>query len=228
MAGGRGHTKLEKTGLLQGFNLCKLFFMKKLLTPALIILFCWGCASVNTYSDIDRSIDFSGYRTFAWLPTPMDTFKNGMYDNQIIENNVKNHVNKEMFSRGYRTDVDSPDLILEYNILVEKALRTVENPIYSYPYNYNWGYSPYYDSWYRYRYGFAGPPYVIGYNTTQIPYTQGTLTLSVIDRKKNRLIWRGWSVGTMSDPGNYHQVLEKDVKNIFKKYPVQVKDQKKR
>lgn len=201
--------------------------MKKLLIVYCLVIIAYGCATVNTYSDIDHSIDFSGYRSFAWLPTPMDTFKNGMYDNQIIENNVKNHVNREMFARGYRTDVDSPDLILEYEIIVEKAVRTVENPIYSYPYNYNWMSSPYYDGWYRYRYGYAGPPYVIGYNTQQVPYTQGTLTLSVIDRRKNRLIWRGWSVGTMSDPGNYHKVLAKDVHNIFKQYPVPARKEQK-
>jgi hypothetical protein len=40
-------------------------------------------------SDYDRSVDFTKYKTFAWLPNK-DTAQ-GEYNNQIIRNNTRNY-----------------------------------------------------------------------------------------------------------------------------------------
>jgi hypothetical protein len=160
------------------------------------------------------------YHTFAWIPNPRDSFTNGMFNNEITERNVKNYATQEMIRRGLRVSTDEPDLLLEYNMQTERKLRTVQTPIYDYAYNYNWGAFPYYDPYRRYMYGYGPPPYIAGYQTDQIPYTEGTLTLSVIDRRTNTLIWRGWNIEKLTDPETFSRSLKNDVSYIFRKFPV--------
>jgi hypothetical protein len=195
------------------------------------ILFA-GCATVDIYSDYDHTADFTSHKTFAWIPNPDQPYKNNQFNNQIVESNIKNYASKEMQILGYTVDIDSPDLLIEYNLMIEKKTTTVQTPIYNnqyysypypyynHPYNYDMQRSPYYDNYRRYAYGYQQQmPYIIGYRTDQIPYTEGTLTISVIDRKTNKMIWRGWSVGTVTDPQSYEAELQKDIHKIFEKYP---------
>jgi hypothetical protein len=56
----------------------------------LLFLAIAGCGVyTNITSDYDRSIDFTKYKTFAWLPDK-DTV-GGEYNNQIIRNNARNY-----------------------------------------------------------------------------------------------------------------------------------------
>jgi len=66
---------------------------------------------------------------------------------------------------------------------------------------------------------------VVGYNTQQVPYTEGTLVIEVIDRKTNQLVWKGWSVGTLNNEEDLEQQLPKDIRKIFTKYPVKSVEQ---
>ena len=62
-----------------------------------LVLFLIGIFGCNVYtvtsSYYDRSIDFTKYSTFAWLPDSgitarQDSFRNTAYDNDIIRNNA--------------------------------------------------------------------------------------------------------------------------------------------
>jgi len=182
-----------------------------------------ACSSVGTFSDRDMSANFASYKTFSWLPNPQDSLANEQFNSVIIETNVKNYVNKEMQDRGYTIDVDSPDLILEYNADLERKAMVQTAPMYQYPYNYNWNYNPNYDSYFGYRFNSKGTvvraPYE-SYSTDPIPYSEGSISISAIDRKTNKLVWRGWSTGTIVDPVSYRTNLERDIHTIFLKYPV--------
>jgi hypothetical protein len=203
----------------------------RLIFLCLAFMLIAGCATFDVYSDYDKSIDFRSYKTFAWLPNPDQPYKNSRFNNQIMESNVKNYAGKEMEMLGYSVELDSPDLILEYNFMIEKKVSTVQIPIYNnqvptypypysnYPNNYRLRNNPQYDRYQRYSYGYSPPPYIIGYKTDEIPYKEGTLTISVIDQKSNKLIWRGWSVSTVSDPQSYSQDLAKNIHKIFANYP---------
>jgi hypothetical protein len=180
-----------------------------------------ACSSVTTFSDRDKAANFSNYKTFAWLPNPADSFANELFSNEIIETNVKNYVNKEMQDRGYVIDIDSPDLILEYNVDIERKNRVETAPMYQYPYNYNWSYNPNYDRYFGYRFGNPSSPAPYEtYTSERIPYNEGTLTIGVIDRRTNKLVWRGWSTGTIIDPTTYRANLERDIHTMFLEYPV--------
>jgi hypothetical protein len=189
----------------------------------LILAITSACSSVGTFSDRDRAANFATYKTFSWLPNPHDSFANELFSSVIIETNVKNYVNKEMQDRGYTIDVDSPDLILEYNVDIERKATVETAPMHQYPYNYNWSYNPNYDSYFGYRFNSKGQPVKApyeSYTTDPIPYSEGSISISVIDRKTNKLVWRGWSTGTVIDPTTYRTNLERDIHTIFMEYPV--------
>jgi Domain of unknown function (DUF4136) len=189
-------------------------YMKLLSFIFYITIALSGCAPA-IYSDQDSGADFSRYKTFAWYAKPTQNFKSQRFDNQIVESNVKNYASTELKARGFTVQVDTPDVLLDYEVAVERKTEQVSNPVYSHPYNYTY-YNPATRS-----YGMATTPsYVMGYQTQNVPYEEGTLTIMVIDRRTNRLVWKGWSDGTVSDEQTYESEIVSDIHRIFKKFPV--------
>jgi hypothetical protein len=178
-----------------------------------------SCTSVQIYSDYDRTIDFNHYKTYAWI-TKSDSAKN-LFNNQIVEKNLKYYTDQEMAARGYKMDAQSPDVLLEYHITSQKKSYTTSTPIYNNSTFYN---NPYYynngGNWYSRPYYFNNTPNIIGYNYQQVEYNEGTLLLDIVDRKLNQLVWRGWSVGTLNDVQTFEVELSGDIHQIFQKYPV--------
>ena len=176
-----------------------------------------SCTVFNVGTDQDNSIDFKQYKTFAWYAKDPTTIKNDQFDNQILESNIKNIVSAELKKRGYKVDIDSPDVLLDFDIMIEKKTDQQQVPIYSYPYNYGY-YNPYRPSNNPYLY----QQRIVGYQTQNIPYKDGTLTLSMIDRKTSRLVWRGWGEGVVTDVQLYESQLPKGIDEIFKNFPVKL------
>jgi hypothetical protein len=193
--------------------------MKILLLNLLIVIVCgllYSCASSSqVFSDYDRSIDFTNYKSYAWLEKA-DSSK-GFFDNQIVEKNFRFYVDREMSARGYRLDPENPDLLLDTRISTQKKSYTTSTPVYSNP-----GYdnTPYYYNgrWY-YRSRYISPA-IIGYNYDQVEYNEGTLQVDMIDRKINQLVWRGISVGSLNDIESFEADLPENIRKIFLKYPV--------
>ena len=196
---------------------------------ALIILNLFSCASSEIFTDSDTSVNLSRYQSFAWYPVSNDEFANNLFNNQIIENNIKTEASDLLQQKGYVANIDSPDIIFEYHIVIEKKIRQDQQPIYNNnPYNYrNMGnYNP---NWRHANMNninnFNNAPYIVGYKTVDIPYEEGTFTINGIDRRTNRLVWRGWAVGTVVDPMQYEDDIKRDIQHIFKNFPFQEKFQ---
>ncbi|MBC7486955.1 MAG: DUF4136 domain-containing protein [Cytophagaceae bacterium] len=196
----------------------------------LIILLLSSCASTAVFSDYNRSLDFKSYKTFAWLPKTHDPKNDGPFDNQIVETNIKNLGSGELKSRGYKVDVDEPDLLIDFYVDVANKVDHVSTPVYGYAYNYNSNFArPYNNNLYSYRNSYYNNnsyinsvPVVVGYNNQDIPYEEGTLTILIIDRKTNTLVWKGWSVGTVTDESSFEYELPSDMRRLFKEFPVMV------
>ncbi len=63
------------------------------------------------------------------------------------------------------------------------------------------------------------PSMVVGYRIRQIPFKEGTVVIKIIDRKKNRLVWRGCGTSCIMDPYNFKDELESKIYALFKRYP---------
>ncbi len=183
----------------------------------LMVAFIAACSGVQVYSDYDKGVPFATYKTYAWMQRP-DSIQDLFYRNELVDNSIKRYTSQELQARGLMVDSTQPDVLIEYHSAVQDKLQNVTTPVYANPYPF-YGYAPYGYPYNPYGYYYGGP-YVVGYNTQQIPYTQGTLIIDIIDRKTNHLIWRGWSVGVLTDEQALEAELPNDIHRIFKKYPV--------
>lgn len=201
----------------------------KFLSSIFILLsFISGCSVyTDIYSDYDRSVDFTKYKTFAWLPDK-DTAKSE-FNNQIIRSNTRNYFTHCMAVRGYKINADTPDVFLELVVTAATKQKTVTSPVYTYPSGWYY-YNPYYYSYpspYYYRY-----PYNYGYSytyvTQKVEYTEGAITLNVIDRKQNKLVWTGTAKGDLYDSKYIADNLHPAVYDILDSYPVKAPKEHKR
>ncbi len=185
-------------------------------------IFIFSITGCSVYTDIatdyDRSVNFLSYKSFAWL-ADKDTSETE-FNNQIIRNNTRNYFTHCMGERGFKTSVDTPDVFLYLVVTAAKKEKIITSPVSSYPPN--WYYhNPYYYPYpgnYYYRY-----PYNYNYTilvSRKIEYTEGSITLNIIDRKLNRLVWTGTAKGDLYDPAYIGDNLHPAVYDILNDYPV--------
>lgn len=177
-----------------------------------------SCVPSNIYSNYDQNVVFENYKTFAWSPYHQN-HTNQLIDNSIVAQNLRDNVTKELEMRGLKPDMENPDLLIDYDIYVEKKVRTETYPTYTYRYNYG-GFYPY-RPWGRYINPWnTGYNYGTTYRTRQVPYKEGDLIISLVDKKTNQLVWQGTAAETVNNPLEYQKRIEKDVSQIFKRFPL--------
>ena len=169
--------------------------------------------SCNTTSHVEvaQGVNFNKYKTFGWA-NDNGVKKAGRADNDIVDNNIKNSISAELEKKGWQETDQQPDVLLDYNVVVEKGVKKETEPVYGY------AYTGYYHNPWRHRRGYYySPRFFMNYHTYNVPFKEGTLTVNMVDAKKNKLIWQGWSKGDVSSNITSRDVKD-DVKSIFKKF----------
>lgn len=176
-----------------------------LATCALILLA--GCATGPRIStDADPEADFSRYRTWAFYE-PIAMEQSG-YSTWLTER-IRADVRREMEARGYTYDESSPDLRVNFQGIVAEKTNVYSVPRTDYQVFYS----------YRHRSYFAVP---FWYDETQVNrYTEGTLTVDLVDAAHNRLVWTGAAIGrvTRKDPQERAAEVDRAISEIFLRYP---------
>ena len=190
-----------------------------------------GCGIYqNITSDYDRSVNFNTYKTYAWL-NDHQPHTATPYDNDIIENNIKNYVDHELADRNYTPKVDAPDLLFELVLNNQKKVRTTTTPVYSAPVYPNYppnSYRYYNPNNYRWNpngynnYNYVRPSYQISNRVTQTEFNQSTITINVFDRVSNKMIWTGSARGDVYANQYIQNDIHPAVDKILKEYPVKV------
>lgn len=167
-----------------------------------------GCASgPKVRSDAAANTNFSGYKTFAFMPEPA-TDKAGYAT--LVTQHFKDAISTEMTALGYQYSDSNADLLVNFNSNVETRTDVRSMPSASINYGY-----------YNYRRGiYAGFP-LFGNDVDTIRYKYGTVNIDVVDAAKKQLIWEGISEGTLkrSDLENPKQAIAEVVGLIFQQYP---------
>lgn len=110
----------------------------------------------NIHSNYDRSVNFTRYKTFAWL----NSQKSSPYYNAVSENNTKSLVDHHFKVRGYIVDTINPDVLLELALKSEKLKEEIQTSstynysnytYYNYPYNHHYN-DNFYCSYQYYNY----------------------------------------------------------------------------
>jgi len=185
--------------------------LKFLGIAALAGILLTSCASV-AHVERDTTVNFSKYRTFAWVDTKEKEERKG---NDLLERNVRNAVNMELQKQGWQESKSKPDVLLSYDILVERAVRESNNPVYSRPFTRTF-YNPYTRRWSQIYY----PSQLMGYDREAYEVREGTITISMIDAKTDKTVWQGWTTEQVNSRNLTSKEVQSSVRTIFRKFDV--------
>lgn len=177
----------------------------------------WGCSGYQYYAIQSNKVSFNKYRTFAWLPSA-DTSRR---INDIADERIKDAATAALEKRGLVLQTGRPDLLVRYTIQVKDRVRLYDHPAYVYGPGtvYHGVARNRYGRYFYYSYGAPFPVYV-GSDIEQVPYREGTLIIDLIERRNHQVIWRGYGIGDVADPGRAISDIPEVVEGILNKLPI--------
>jgi hypothetical protein len=184
---------------------------KGLVVFALAVLLFTSC-STTAHIEKDESTDLTKYKSYTWIPMEnTEAKKNQLSD--IAAQNIKNSVNQELQKNGWKEVKSNPDVLVSYDVMVENNTRVDRQSVYSRPYS-----RPYYNPYTR-RYGMIHyPSQFLGYENSEVPVKEGTVTISLVDPKQDKTVWQGWATDEINSSKLTSKDIERNVKSIFKKF----------
>lgn len=172
-----------------------------------------GCAS-TVHVEKDDTVNFKQYRTFAWLDKDGEGKKDRNHYNDLTEQKIKEAISVEMNkSAGWKEVKNRPDILLSYDVLVERSVKETSNAVYSRPYS-RIVYNPYTRRYTTIYY----PSQFMGYDRDQRPVREGTVTITMIDANTDKTIWQGWTTDEVNSRNLTSKEIQTAVRSIFKKF----------
>lgn len=184
----------------------------KLWSGVLGIVFLLASCASTAHIEKDDNTDFSKYKTFAWIE------KEGIKKdrkNDLAEQKIRDAVNKELEKAGWRESKTDPDVLLSYDVLVERSVRQESEPVYSNPFTRTF-YNPYSRRFYRVYY----PSRFVGYDNFDVNTREGTVTISMIDASTEKTVWQGWATDEVGSRHMTTKEIQNSVKAIFRKFDI--------
>lgn len=190
--------------------------LKRLLGLVLPVLLVVGCAA-PAYVEKDDSADFSRYRTYAWVETK-DKDGNSRSQHDLLKKHVQDAVNAKLQKEGWVLNTSKPDVLLSFDMLVERTTRETNNPVYSQPFSRVF-YNPYTRRLGRIYY----PSRFLGYDNNTVSVREGTLTITMVDARTDKTIWQGWTTDEVNSRNVTKKEIQSSVNNIFRKFDLAAK-----
>ena len=187
--------------------------MKKILITATFI-----CALVTIYScstpayvEKDTNTNLSDYKTYMWVDIKASENDASSRATSFADISVHNAVNAELGNWGWREVTDNPDVLVSYDVLVERGVESQSEPVYSQSYS-----RLYYNRFTRRWSTIYYPSQFLGYQQYQVPVKEATITISMMDADSDKRIWQGWTTERLGGTGISDLDVKKSVRNIFK------------
>lgn len=155
-----------------------------------------GCAPVRVNAALERGMDFAQYKSYTWAAS--DRFSTGdprLDNNEFFERQLRKTAAASLAQHGFEEATPSTaDLVIHYHANVRETIDV--NAL---------------DRQY-------------GYCDTCRPtiYDAGTITLDFVDARSNKLVWRGWSEGSLDGIDNQAMIEERvaaAITRILEKLP---------
>jgi hypothetical protein len=176
-----------------------------------------SCGSV-AHIEKDDTVNFNNFKTYAWVNSSETESDSAQKVVSLTEQKVRKSVNAELAKQGWREDKNRPDVLLSYDLLVEKSVKEDNNPVYSRPYT-RYLYNPYTRRYVAIRY----PSQFLGYENDQYEIREGTITVTMVDAKTNKTVWQGWTTDEVNSKNLTSREIDNSVKSIFRKFDVAFK-----
>ena len=179
---------------------------------AVAALILTGCASV-AHVEKDNNADFSKYKTFSWIDRDGSGMQDHNHRNDLMEQNIRAAVNQELQKEGWRESKNRPDILVSFDVLVEKSVKQQNDPVYSRSYSRTF-FNPYTRRYFNVFY----PSQFQGYDNYEVPIKEGTVTITMIDANTDKMVWQGWTTDEVNSKNLTHREIRNSVKSIFRKF----------
>mgnify|MGYP001457176877 FL=1 len=176
-----------------------------------VLLFS-GCAG-NAHIEKDKSADFSKYRTYAWVDKPDEKENKKNRRKELAETNIRNAVNEQLQKSGWKEVSSNPDVLVNYELLVERNQKQQQTAVYSDPFTRSY-YNRYSGRMITYYY----PSRFIGYDNYSTTVKEGTITITMIDNNTDKTVWQGWTTSELNSSRITSSEIDRNVRTIFKKF----------
>ena len=162
--------------------------MRRLYVGVMLTSILAGCAAMTVSSHLERNVNFADYATYDWGPPDGLPVGDPRLDgNAFFRDYVMGAIEKELAGKGFRQAFSGePDLLVHYHASVNQKVDVYE----------------------------ADRPYGYCYENCDarvVEFEQGTLVVDLVDRRTNKVIWRGWAQDTMTGVIDRQDRLEKQV-----------------
>ena len=183
---------------------------------SLLIIFLLTSCGRQAFVQKDDTVDFSKIKTYAWVTgTQKDSIKNKTTKpnvNDLVDRKIRASIDKNLQQNGWREVSTHPDVVLVYDVDIQKENRNVNDPVYSMPTT-RWFYSPYSRRYVPVYY----PSEFLGYDNRTEIVKEGTITLTVMDASKEKTIWQGWTSSEVNGKRMTDREIDENIKAIVKK-----------
>ena len=187
------------------------FFLRLGAALGLVALVAACATGPRVRTDADPNANFAQYRTWDWY-APIAMEQHGY--STWLSDRIKADIEREMAARGYRRATPNPDLRINFQAAVNERTSVHTMP----RSDVTWLWS------YRARTYVAVP---VWYDQTQVSrYTEGTLTIDLVDARSNRLVWTGDAIGRVlaREPAQRAAQIDQSIAAIFARYPYRAGD----
>lgn len=175
------------------------------LLPLLLLPLLTACSSSAVQSTEQApGVDLGTYRSYNFMPGEArneDVFRQA----GVGLEEVKQSVAREMERRGYRR-AEQPELWVNIGVVNEQQVQTR-------PGDFRTDAVPYYIGQRTYH-----------WQATDVPvgtYAVGTVTVDVVDARRNDLVWQGVTASPLSkDPAKSARRADEAITDLFGRYPV--------
>jgi len=164
-----------------------------------------ACASLQTGSDFDHTVNMSGYHTFGWMPR-----EHYGTHNPLVIQRARDSIQGSLAGKGFAYVEDSAkaDFVVDFTIGAHDRTDIQTYPV------------PYAGPWYSGYYRWWGDPYW-GREVDVRQYREGTLSIDVFDAHTHKPVWHGWAKKELSrsDIDRSDVAIRSAVDSVLEKFP---------
>lgn len=171
-----------------------------------------GCSPV-AHVERDPNVNFRQFKTYDWVDMKMAQDDKAEGTAAFARLAVHNAVKNILPQKGLQQSNTNPDILLSYDILVERSVERRSDPVYTQPLQ-RFFYNPYFGRWSSFYY----PSRFMGYDSYTVPVKEATLTISMINTKTDETVWQGWTTQTAHSGQLTSDEIRSSVEAILKKF----------
>jgi hypothetical protein len=158
-------------------------------------------------------------RTYSWAETKTDPADKLPRPIAYADKGMRAEVNNQLTKLGWQEVSNDPELLLSYDVLIQKTPEMVNGPINSNPLK-TFYFNPVTDRWVSISF----PAQFDNYQVYEIPPKEGTVILTITDAKTDQLIRQVWTVQKMNYTRFKQKGITTTVRNMINKLTRHVTD----